>query len=65
MGKWKKHRRIITPAFNMRLIESFFPYFNEKNTNLVIQLKKEADTEIEFDLWDYISFNALDIICRE
>ncbi|KAK7604566.1 hypothetical protein V9T40_005752 [Parthenolecanium corni] len=62
--KWKKHRRLITPAFNTRLMETFFPIFNAKNERLVQRMKKEADTGKYFDLWPYISSNSLDIICQ-
>ncbi|KAK7588226.1 hypothetical protein V9T40_005471 [Parthenolecanium corni] len=62
--KWKKHRRLITPAFNIRLMETFFPIFNAKNERLVRRMEKEADTGEYFDLWPYISSNALDIICQ-
>nr|QTC11262.1 cytochrome P450 380C41 [Phenacoccus solenopsis] len=62
--KWRKHRRIITPAFNMRLLESFFEIFNRKNRVLIEKLKKEQGTEKHFDLWKYISSTALDIICE-
>ncbi|XKL64203.1 hypothetical protein PGB90_004289 [Kerria lacca] len=62
--KWKKHRRIITPAFNSRLLEGFFPIFNNKNANLLLKLEKVADNGEYFDLWQYIESNALDIICQ-
>ncbi|XP_065201589.1 cytochrome P450 4C1-like [Planococcus citri] len=62
--KWRKHRRIITPAFNMRLLESFFEIFNRNNQLLVEKLKKELETEKHFDIWKYISSTALDIICE-
>ena len=63
--KWRKHRRIITPAFNMRLLESFFEIFNRKNQLLIEQLKTETGTGKHFDAWKYISSTALDIICGE
>lgn len=62
--KWKKHRRIITPVFNSKLLEQFFPVFNEKNKILIKNLEKELGKTEHFDLWDYISPTALDIICR-
>lgn len=63
--KWRKHRRIITPAFNMRLMENFFEIFNRKNQTLIEELKKEEGTDKHFDLWRYIASTALDIICGE
>lgn len=63
--KWKKHRRLLTPAFNLRMLDTFFSIFNAKSERLVGKLKKEVDTGEYFDLWPYISTMALDLICRK
>ncbi|XKL64201.1 hypothetical protein PGB90_004287 [Kerria lacca] len=62
--KWRKHRRIINPAFNNRVLEGFFGIFNDKTNNLLIKLEEVANTDKYFDLWDYISPVALDVICQ-
>lgn len=62
--KWKRNRKVITPAFNMNLMSHFVPVFREKNAILMKRLKKYENTGETFDLWDYISGAALDIICQ-
>jgi cytochrome P450 family 4 len=62
--KWRKNRRIITPAFNSKLLEQFFPVFNEKNKILIRNVTKELNKTQTFDLWDYIAPAALDTICQ-
>jgi len=65
VDKWKKHRRIINPAFNTKQLKQFFPVFNEKNQILVSNLKKELDKTVPFNLWDYLLPTTLDIISRK
>ncbi|XP_017300262.2 cytochrome P450 4C1-like [Diaphorina citri] len=62
--KWRRNRKVITPAFNMNLMTHFIPVFREKNAILMNRLKKFENTGKTFDLWEYISGAALDIICQ-
>ncbi|XP_022175937.1 cytochrome P450 4C1-like [Myzus persicae] len=62
--KWRKNRRMITPAFNAKLLEQFFPVFNEKNKILIRNVTKELNKTQTFDLWNYIAPAALDTICE-
>jgi len=62
--KWRKSRRMISPLFNGKLLEQFFPVFIEKNEILVRNVSKQLNDTQAFDLWDYISPAALDTICR-
>nr|UMO80440.1 cytochrome P450 CYP380C40 [Myzus persicae] len=64
VDKWRKHRRMITPAFNSKLMEQFFPVFNEKNKILIRNVTKELNKTQTFDLWEYIAPAALDTICQ-
>ncbi|XP_054262081.1 cytochrome P450 4C1-like [Macrosteles quadrilineatus] len=61
--KWKRNRRAITPAFNMRLLEQFIPVFNDQNRVLVEKMSKMVDLGM-FDVWDFVSPATLDIICQ-
>jgi len=54
-----------TPAFNAKLLEQFFPVFNEKNKILIRNVTKELNKTQAFDLWDYIEPFALESICRK
>lgn len=65
VDKWRRHRRMITPAFNAKLLEQFFPMFNEKNDILIRNVMKEINKTQVFDLWDYIAPFSLDSICRK
>jgi len=56
---------MITPAFNAKLLEQFFPVFNEKNQILIKIITRELNKTQTFDLWDYIAPAALDTICRK
>ena len=56
---------MIAPAFNTKLLEQFFPVFNEKNKILIKNITKELNETQAFDLWDYIAPLALDTICRK
>ncbi|XP_060860451.1 cytochrome P450 4g15-like isoform X2 [Metopolophium dirhodum] len=64
VDKWRRHRRMITPAFNAKLLEQFFPVFNEKNQILIKNVMKESNKTQAFDLWQYIAPTALDTICQ-
>ncbi|XP_022175938.1 cytochrome P450 4C1-like [Myzus persicae] len=64
VDKWRKHRRMITPAFNANLLEQFFPVFNEKNKIFIRNIAKELNKTQPFDLWDYIEPIALDTISQ-
>uniref|UniRef100_A0A8D8V6D0 Cytochrome P450 4C1 n=1 Tax=Cacopsylla melanoneura TaxID=428564 RepID=A0A8D8V6D0_9HEMI len=62
--KWRRNRKVITPAFNMNLMSHFVPVFREKNAILMQRLKKHENTGKAVDVWEYISGAALDIICQ-
>ncbi|XP_060860449.1 cytochrome P450 4C1-like [Metopolophium dirhodum] len=64
VDKWRKHRRMITPLFNGKLLEQFFPVFIEKNQILIRNVAKQLNETQAFDLWDYIAPFALDTICQ-
>jgi len=56
---------MMTPAFNVKVLEHFFPVVNEKNKILIKSVMKEINKTQTFDLWDYIAPFALDSICRK
>lgn len=60
--KWKPHRKIILPAFNQKILDSFIGIFNEQSAILVKCLKKELDQE-EFDILEYVRRCTYDIFC--
>jgi cytochrome P450 family 4 len=58
------HRRLISPAFNTKLLEEYMKVFNEKNKILVQKLEDEIGKG-EFDVIEYIEPMNLDTICSE
>ncbi|XP_069699698.1 cytochrome P450 4C1-like [Periplaneta americana] len=61
--KWHTHRKMITPTFHFKILESFVEVFAEKSEILVDKLQKEVGSQ-GFDVYPYITKCALDIICE-
>lgn len=63
-AKWKKHRRIITPAFHFKVLEDFVDVFNSLGKVLIRNLKEQAGKE-SFNIAPFFSLFTLDAICGE
>ncbi|KAK9736117.1 Cytochrome P450 [Popillia japonica] len=61
-AKWHRQRKLLTPAFHFKILESFMPIFFEKSKLLVKLLDKEADGKTTFNIFPYITHCTLDII---
>lgn len=61
--KWHAHRKMLTPAFHFKILETFVDIFN-KNTNILIKKLKCEVGKPCFDIEPYVSDLALDIICE-
>ncbi|XP_069699703.1 cytochrome P450 4C1-like [Periplaneta americana] len=61
--KWHTHRKMITPTFHFKILDSFVEVFAEKSEILVDKLQKEVGSQ-GFDVYPYITRCALDIICE-
>lgn len=57
---WKKHRKILTPAFHFQILEKFVPVFVKNSHIFVNNLTKMVGQEI--DIMPIFSLCALDII---
>lgn len=57
---WKKHRRVLNPTFNQKILKNFMPTFNRKAQILVDQMGKKyvSEASISFDIYRII-FKAL------
>lgn len=62
--KWKKHRKIVTPAFHFKNLENFVGVFNAAGEVLVKKLRNEIGKE-SFDIFPFLSLYALDVISGE
>ncbi|KAF5272199.1 hypothetical protein FQA39_LY01281 [Lamprigera yunnana] len=60
---WKYHRKIINPAFNQKILDTFMHIFVNQSIVLIDQLSKEVDGGV-FNVHRYISRCSLDIICE-
>lgn len=58
--KWKSHRKLITPAFHMNVLKTFFDVFNDNSLAVVKRMRKEVGKE--FDVHDYMSEVTVDIL---
>ncbi|EFA04665.2 cytochrome P450 CYP4BN1 [Tribolium castaneum] len=61
--KWKKHRKIITPAFHFQILEQFVEVFESGGNRFVQQLQKEVGKK-SVDIYPYVTLCTLDIICE-
>lgn len=62
--KWFSHRKMITPTFHFKILDTFLEVFQENSEILVKRLEEKADTKEECDILSLITFAALDIICE-
>lgn len=60
---WKARRRLLTPAFHLKILSSFFGTFNEQSRILVSDLQRAVNKSQEIDIFPFIVQTALDIIC--
>jgi len=61
--KWHTHRKMITPTFHFKILDSFVEVFSEKSEILISKLQKEIGSK-GFDVFPYITKCTLDIICE-
>jgi cytochrome P450 len=59
---WKRHRKIISPAFNQRVLDGFVEVFGSQSTIMVEELDKLVGKG-EFDVFHVVSKTTLNIIC--
>lgn len=59
---WKPIRKLLNPTFNLKILQSFVPIFNEKTNIMVKNLDKEAGNGT-FDVSKYIFACTLDMVC--
>ncbi|KAI4465971.1 cytochrome p450 family 4 [Holotrichia oblita] len=61
--KWRKHRKIITPAFHFQILEEFVDVFNSAGDILVKKLEEQCEKG-SVDVYPFVTRCALDIICE-
>lgn len=61
-SKWKRRRRLITPTFHFKILNTFIQVFEEQAAILVTHLERYVKKGA-FNIMPYIAHCALDIIC--
>ncbi|GJQ82469.1 hypothetical protein Trydic_g14460 [Trypoxylus dichotomus] len=61
--KWKKHRKIITPAFHFQILEESIDVFNSAAAILIAKLEEQSKKG-SIDVYPFIARCTLDIICE-
>lgn len=59
--EWKPIRKMLNPAFNMKILQSFIPIFNAKTNILLENLSKETNGRM-FNVLTYMNSCTLDMI---
>lgn len=60
--KWKKRRRVLTPAFHFSILEQFIDVFESNGKKMIQKLYNEAVDKESIDIYQYVTACALDII---
>lgn len=60
--KWHSRRKIITPAFHFKILEQFIEIFDNQSHILIQKLQSKANGNA-FDIHNYVTLMALDIVC--
>lgn len=60
--RWRHNRKLISPAFNLRMLNSFVPIFAEQSLILCKKLETMVDKGI-FDAQPYLALCLLDMVC--
>ncbi|ESO93310.1 hypothetical protein LOTGIDRAFT_206515 [Lottia gigantea] len=61
--KWRSRRKMLTPTFHFKILNDFVSVFNDQADFMLTKLKKKADGKV-FNIFNYITLCALDIICE-
>lgn len=61
-AKWFAQRKLLTPAFHFKILESFMSVFTEKANLLVQDLEPKIEGDY-FDVLPMITNTTLDVIC--
>lgn len=61
VNMWRVHRKILDPAFNMSVLKSFMPMFNDKMRILVREMRKISSQQ-EVDIFQQISACTLETL---
>ncbi|KXJ78231.1 hypothetical protein RP20_CCG005056 [Aedes albopictus] len=61
---WKLHRKTLNSTFNIRILNSFLPIFNDSTRKLIKLLDQQADTGKSFDILILFTHCTLGMVCE-
>ena len=61
---WQRHRKIIVPAFHVKILGKFVQTFNANSKFLLERLERHVGSP-GFDVYPYMNLLTLDVICGE
>lgn len=59
---WKKHRKLLTPAFHFKMLEKFIDTFHSLGDTLIEKMNEHVDKDW-FNVYPYINRYAIDSLC--
>jgi len=62
--KWHSRRKLLTPAFHFKILESFLEVINHQSSILCDRVLAPLEGDTEFDIFPIVTHCALDIICE-
>ncbi|CAH1971003.1 unnamed protein product [Acanthoscelides obtectus] len=62
-AKWRRHRKLINPSFNQKILDNFVELFNERANHLV-KILEETVGERNVPLYDIIGACVVDLSCQ-
>ncbi|XP_035780190.1 cytochrome P450 4C1-like [Anopheles albimanus] len=61
--QWRTHRKLIQPSFNLSILQSYVPLFEQKANVMISNLAAKVDTAEPFDIYRFTARCTLDMIC--
>ncbi|XP_049536673.1 cytochrome P450 4g15-like [Anopheles darlingi] len=61
--QWRLHRKLIQPSFNLSILQSFVPLFEQKVNIMIRNLDAKVDKREAFDIYRFTARCTLDMVC--
>ncbi|XP_065910267.1 cytochrome P450 4F12-like isoform X2 [Dysidea avara] len=63
-AKWRRHRKMLTPAFHFDILKQYLPVYNEVSHKLVEVWSGLADSGESVEITEYLHSYTLDVLLR-
>ncbi|XP_053964372.1 uncharacterized protein LOC128867288 [Anastrepha ludens] len=61
--KWQAHRKIITPSFHFKILQSFHAVMNKNSNKFIEKLRNTSRGDAIFDFQEMTHYLTMDVIC--